>query len=82
MTAKDQHQATTKQSIWDRDLCPPPLEAQKGLTILIKHLLGDDWYTTLSMNTKQTNAEAVDTITRLYPKKENLWEKLKGILSK
>lgn len=27
----------------DYGVCPPPIEAQTGLDILINHFLGDDW---------------------------------------
>ena len=46
---------------------PPPTNAQVGLDILIKHFLGEGWYTTLSMHNEQVNTEAICEILRLYP---------------
>jgi len=53
----------------DYGLCPPPLEAQYGLNILIDHFLGHNWYTVMPISQKQVNAEAIYEILRKYPKK-------------
>lgn len=58
----------------DYGLFPPPTNAQFGLNILFKHFLGEDWYTTLSMNNEQVNTEAIFEILKKYPKKK-LWLK-------
>lgn len=50
---------------------PPPTNAQVGLNILIKHFLGEDWYTTLSMHNEQVNTEAIAEILYRYPNKED-----------
>lgn len=43
-------------------LCQPPITAEKGLDLLIKHFLGDNWYSALPMSTEQCYTEAVITI--------------------
>ena len=58
-----------KESEKDYGLCPPPIEAQKGLNILINHLLGDDWHVVLSMPTEQVNTEAIYQILEHFPKR-------------
>jgi hypothetical protein len=49
----------------------PPTEAQEGLTILIKHFLGENWYTANPVSHEQVNTEAIYEILRKYPKKES-----------
>jgi hypothetical protein len=61
----------------DYGLCPPPLNAQKGLDILIKHFLGSDWYTAMPMCTEQVNAEAVYCILLSHGEKRNVWKSFK-----
>lgn len=51
-------------------ICPPPLEAQKGLDILIEHFLGKDWCVTLPLHQDQVNSEAVYEILLRYRKKK------------
>jgi len=58
----------------DYGLCPPPLDAQKGLNILIKHFLGDGWYTVMPISTEQVNTEAVYSILLLHGEKRNIWK--------
>jgi hypothetical protein len=53
-------------------LCPPPLQAQKGLSILINHLLGEDWYVDISMGQEQVNTMAVYHILEKYSKRRRL----------
>ena len=48
----------------DYGLCPPPIEAQEALNILIEHFLGEDWYVVMPVSTEQVNAEAVYEILR------------------
>ena len=57
----------------DYGLCWPPTKAQDGLNILIKHFLGDDWYTTMPMNGEQVNSEAIYEILK---------QNKKGLLSR
>jgi len=52
---------------WKNDLCPPPLDAQKALDILIDHFLGDKWYVVMPLPPKQVNTEAVYDILTKYP---------------
>lgn len=49
-----------------------PLEADEALHILIKHLLGDDWYVVDPIHATQVNAVAVDEIIHKYPKKKRI----------
>ena len=63
-------QATIKNSDFDYGICPPPIDAQKGLDILIEHFLGEDWYTALPLSQKQVNTEAVYEILKRYPNKK------------
>ncbi len=49
-------------------LCPPPMKAQDGLDILIKHFLGEDWYFVLPVSQEQINTEAVYEILQKYPR--------------
>lgn len=50
-------------------LCTPPTNAQVGLDILIKHFLGDDWYSVSNINNEQVNTEAIYEILSKYPRK-------------
>ena len=54
----------------DCGICPPPIEAQTGLNVLISHFLGDDWYVSLPLGTKQVNTEAVLEILERFPNPE------------
>jgi hypothetical protein len=58
----------------DYGLCPPPLDAQKGLNILIEHFLGSDWYVVMPLCTEQVNAEAVYEILRRHGEKRSIWK--------
>jgi len=58
----------------DYGLCPPPLDAQKGLDVLIEHFLGSDWYTAMPLCTEQVNAEAVYSILLLHGEKRSIWK--------
>lgn len=52
----------------DYGLCPQPYPANKCMDILIEHLLGKDWYTTMPMGPEQVNTEATYEIIRRYNK--------------
>lgn len=60
---------------------PPPTNAQFGLDVLIKHFLGDDWYS-ISTNTMQGNTEAIYDILKKYPKRRNIIEIFKDLFSR
>lgn len=45
----------------------PPTESQKGLTILIHHFLGENWYTANPVSHEQVNTEAIYLILKKYP---------------
>ena len=70
MNTKEFSKHLLEESEEDYGICPPPLEAQKGLNILIEHFLGKDWYVALSVSTEQVNSEAVYSILLNYPKKK------------
>ena len=53
----------------DYGLCPPPLNAQEGLNVLIEHFLGKGWYVTMPLNQEQVNTQAVYEILEKYSKK-------------
>lgn len=57
---------------WGKDadnMCPPPLDAQQAITFLKDYLLGEDWYSTMPMSTKQINTEIVGLILEKYSKR-------------
>ena len=49
-----------------------PLESSEALNILIRHLLGEDWYVVDPLSPTQVNAIAVDEIIHKYPKKKKI----------
>lgn len=59
-------------------IIPPPTEAQDGLNVLIKHFLGDDWYTVNPVCTRQANTEAIAQIL-MNTQKLNFFQKLKNL---
>lgn len=60
---------------------PSPTDAQFGLDILIKHFLGDDWYS-ISTNTMQGNTEAIYDILKKYPKRKSIKEILENLFTR
>ena len=54
----------------DYGICPPPIEAQIGLNVLINHFLGDNWYASLPLGVEQVNTEAVLAILERFPDPE------------
>lgn len=61
----------------DYGMCPPPTKAQDGLSILMAHFLGEDWYTVFPLNQEQANTEAIYEILRCYPTKKDKKERLR-----
>ena len=51
--------------------CPAPLEPQIAIDILTDYLLGENWYTPMSMNTKQVNVCILEQILSRYSKQWN-----------
>ncbi len=62
----------------DYGLCPPPTEAQAGLSILIKHFLGENWYVMMPLSPEQVNTEAIYDILRMFPPRRLWWEEVKS----
>lgn len=67
---------------WSKDadnMCPPPLDAQLAVNFLKDYLLGEDWFSTMPMSTKQVNTEIVDAIldkySRKYRKEKAAWRR-------
>lgn len=58
---------------------PPPLDAQLAVHFLKDYLLGENWFSTMPMSTKQVNTEIVDAIldkySRKYRKEKAAWRK-------
>lgn len=57
---------------WGKDpdnMCPPPLDPQQAIIFLKDYLLGEDWYSTMPMSTKQINTEIVGLILKKYSKR-------------
>jgi len=57
---------------WAKDsenICPPPLEPQQAVNFLKDYLLGEYWYSTMPMSTKQINTEIVYKILKKYSKR-------------
>lgn len=57
---------------WAKDpdnICPPPLDPQMAIKFLTDYLIGEDWYATMPMSTKQVNTEIVDLILEKYSKR-------------
>lgn len=82
MTAKEFQDFVYENADKDYGICPPPIDAQVGLNILIDHFLGEDWYVVLPVGVKQVNSEAIYEILRKYPKRKPLIEKVKGIIER
>jgi hypothetical protein len=72
MTPEQFIEDLNKETSTDYGLCPPPISAEKGLDILINHLLGDDWYTTMPLGKEQVYTEAIYAILQKYSKKSIL----------
>jgi hypothetical protein len=65
----------------DYGIFPPPTEAQEGLNVLIKHFLGEDWYTANPINQEQANTEAIYQILSKYPNRRTLSDYIKIVIS-
>jgi hypothetical protein len=60
---------------FDYGIFSPPTKAQEGLTILINHFLGDNWYSVNPVSQEQVNTEAIYEILWSYPfPQETLWQ--------
>jgi hypothetical protein len=51
----------------DYGIIAPPTDPQLGLSILIRHFLGDDWYSMNPIHITQINTEAICEILDKYP---------------
>ena len=82
MNSEDFKRYIFNKSDKDYGLCPPPINAQDGLNILITHFLGEDCYTTMPLGQEQVNTEAIYEILRKYPNKKSFKDLLKNIVKK
>jgi hypothetical protein len=67
MDAEKFLESTYDASEKDYGIFLPPTEAQEGLTLLIHHFLGDNWYTANPVSHEQVNTEAIYLILKKYP---------------
>jgi hypothetical protein len=65
-----------KESEHEYGLFPPPINADKGMSILIEHFLGKDWYVTSPMGTEQVYTEAIHEILKRNQKRKSLFSRL------
>lgn len=79
MTPKEFSEFVYKDLDEDYGICPPPIDPQVGLDILIEHFLGDDWYSAMPLGATQINTEAIFEILHRYPRKVPL---IKRIINK
>lgn len=61
--------AWLKNDAEDCGLCDPPLEAQLAVDFLVKYLLGDDWFISISESNEQCNSAAVFDILMKHSRK-------------
>ncbi len=76
MKAEEFLEIVRKESGVDYGLCPPPVNAEKGLDILIDHFLGKDWYVVLSMSRYQVYTEAIYEILERNQKRKSFFRRL------
>ena len=62
MTPKEFSDMVNASADMDYGICPPPITAEKAMSVLMDHFLGKDWYTVLPLNQEQVYTEAVYTI--------------------
>ena len=74
MTPQEFGEIVNKESDMDYGLCPPPITAERGLDILIDHLLGKDWYVVMSMSKEQVYTEAIYEILEKTQKRKSFWK--------
>ena len=78
MTPKEFDEILMKKKIEmgdeDNIFCPPTSDYE-GLNILIKHFLGDNWYTVNPISHEQVNTEAIMEILCKYPNGEQKKER-------
>ena len=61
---------------FDYGLCAPPVKADKGLSVLIEHFLGKDWYVVMPISQEQANTEAIYRILDKNQKPKTLLDRL------
>lgn len=82
MTTKEFTDFLEKEIMTEKDkenIFAPPLEPQIAFDILQKHFLGEYWYSVNPISTKQINTEVVYEILSRYPRKRNIFEKVKAL---
>lgn len=76
MEPKEFQDMIYKKANKDYGICPPPMEAQFGLNILIDHFLGEEWHVAMPIGVEQVNTEAINEILKRFPTKMSLGERL------
>ena len=64
---------------FDYGLCPPPVSAEEGLDVIIKHFLGSEWCSSMSMSSEQVYTEAIYQILEQNQPKNNLCSNIKQL---
>lgn len=65
-----------KESDIDYGLCPPPISAEKGLEVLIKHFLGVEWYVTMPISQQQCYTQAIYEILEKTQKRKSIFKRI------
>ena len=68
MTADEFEKFAYANAKMDYGVCTPPISAEVGMDILIRHFLGDDWYSMLPISREQLYTEAIYEILRKNPR--------------
>lgn len=76
MKPEDFKKELEKEDNFYYGLCPPPVKADKGLSILIEHFLGKDWYLFMPVNQEQAYTEAIYQILEKNQKPKALLGRL------
>lgn len=65
------------------DICPPPINAQEGLNVLVEHFIGKSWCLMAPVFSKQqNNTFVIHEILIQYPKKKSFKHIIKSIRRK
>jgi len=70
MTSEELLKNLYKKDPTDYGVCFPPISAEDGLSVLINHFLGENWYTAMPVSTEQVYTEAICMILDNYKAKK------------